>query len=367
MSKQTKITTFFRSSVNTVSGDKNESKKTKSIEIKAENVLNDKKRKFNSSDSLSTVSDQNSRSFVRNKFAKNTRKVCPFYKKIPNTPFAVDAFSYGTIPDISVYFLTHFHSDHYTGLNNSFKHQIYCSQITASLVRNKFKSGLFCLNVIEINSSKDVMGVRVTFFEANHCPGAVVILFELKNGLRYLHTGDFRADHSFFGYQQLICKPIDTIFLDTTYCDPKYDFLPQKQILETIVSISCDYNKKNPKLLIVCGSYSIGKENVFVSIATALNLKVWTNDNKRQIYNCYKNSRIDSLMVSNKQISRLHVLSMDCINESVIDRNVSEYYLKIDFYLVSQQIYRRIQWSLQRSAGLSTDGLGTQQEVCEWR
>ncbi|CAG2106195.1 unnamed protein product [Medioppia subpectinata] len=257
-----------------------------------------------------------SRDNVRTKFARNGPKICPFYKKIPNTGFVVDAFSYGSIPDAKVYFLTHFHSDHYTGLKNSFNHQIYCSPITASLVRNHFKNGLFSLNVIQVNETRDVLSTKVTFFEANHCPGAVVILFELSNGCRYLHTGDFRANHSFFAYQQLICKPIDTIFLDTTYCDPKYDFLPQKDILKTIVSIADEHYKKNKKVLIVCGTYTIGKENVFIEIANALGLKVWTNPTKQQIYKCYKSEEMDSVLVPYRQQSRIHVLSMNSINEN---------------------------------------------------
>lgn len=316
MSKQTKITTFFVSSTTSANLCSSEGRSNDKPTARSGDHL---KRKLSESVSENPVfikSDQ--RPEPKNKRLNVGQKVCPFYKKIPNTAFAVDAFSYGSISGISVYFLTHFHSDHYGGLKNSFRHQICCSPITAALVRHKYPNGLFTLKVLANESAEDIMGVRVTFFDANHCPGAVVILFELTNGRRYLHTGDFRADHSFFTYQQLISRPIDAIFLDTTYCDPKYDFLPQKKILDKIVSISCDYYKKSPKLLIVCGTYSVGKENVFISIAKALNLKIWANNEKRQMYGCYKDSRIDSAIVSDKFKANLHVLPMNSINEAVI-------------------------------------------------
>ena len=67
--------------------------------------------------------------------------------------------------------------------------------------------------------------VEVTLVDANHCPGAVQLLFRLPGGQRYVHCGDFRfharmlADARLAAFQRAAA-----LYLDTTYCQPNFCF-----------------------------------------------------------------------------------------------------------------------------------------------
>ncbi|XP_064382971.1 DNA cross-link repair 1A protein-like isoform X2 [Halichondria panicea] len=191
------------------------------------------------------------------------KRTCPFYKKLPGTGFTVDAFKYGSIPGCIGYFLSHFHADHYQGLNRQFEGTLYCSKVTANLVIERLKVAPTSVHALTLNIPHFIEGVEVTLLDANHCPGAVLLLFQLSSGGTYLHTGDFRFCSSMLSYPQLFGLTINELYLDTTYCDQKYDFPKQAEAISYAMEKSVQVVSKNPNTLIVCGTYTIGKEKFF--------------------------------------------------------------------------------------------------------
>ncbi|XP_078420821.1 DNA cross-link repair 1A protein isoform X1 [Cetorhinus maximus] len=257
-------------------------------------------------------------------------KQCPFYKKIPGTNFTVDAFQYGVIEGCSAYFLTHFHSDHYGGLTKNFKCPIYCSTITGNLVISKLKVQAQYITSLPMNSEYVMDGVKVVLLDANHCPGAVMLLFQFPSGKTVLHTGDFRANTSMERYTHLVGQKIHTLYLDTTYCSPEYTFPSQQEAIQFAANVAFESVRMNPRTLIVCGTYSIGKERVFLTLAEVLGCKVCITRNKLEILQCLDSEQINSIITMDWESSRLHLLPMMQITFKGLQAHMNKFPRKYD-------------------------------------
>ncbi|CAL5219226.1 g1019 [Coccomyxa viridis] len=235
------------------------------------------------------------------------------WQHVKGTSFLVDCFGKSTqLLKCKSWFLTHFHSDHYKGLRASFKQgHIYCTHITARLAHNKLKVPWERFKTVQLRAPLLVEGVTVTFLDANHCPGAVMILFEVPGHAPVLHTGDFRY-HVGMQQEQALqrVRGIASIVLDTTYCSPQYLFPPQLQVLHFVLE-AVRAEAFNPATLFLFGSYTIGKERLFLEVARILKRKVYVSVAKRKIMEALNlPAEYKALLTTDDRAALLHAVPL---------------------------------------------------------
>ncbi|KAG1692860.1 hypothetical protein DVH05_024149 [Phytophthora capsici] len=265
------------------------------------------------------------------KAIQRRRLLYPDFKCIQGTnpPFIVDGFQYACKENSSIYFLTHFHSDHYGGLSKTFDCGIiYCNEITAKLVVQELGVQSKYVHPVGMNTPVMVADVQVTFMDANHCPGSTIILFRLKDGKTYLHTGDFRFHRKMLDYHALQphiptgnemidhngkivgLQRLDGVYLDTTYCDPKYTFPTQQVAVDHALEL-VDKHLKQEKVLFLFGSYTIGKERLFMEVARKFQMKVCVSKAKLKIIETFSWPAEDMrLLTIEPAATNLHVVRM---------------------------------------------------------
>lgn len=229
---------------------------------------------------------------------------------IPHTPIAVDIWSRFSVTNCRLFFLSHAHSDHTVGLTSSWKnHKIYCSEITKNIVVHKLgvRSDLLVgLPVdIPITISMDEYGqekLTVTLIDANHCPGAVMFLFEGYFGT-VLYTGDFRFHKSMLEHHTLKDKTIDKLYLDNTYCDPQCSFPTRSKASYKVLEIVQKHLKRNFKIVI--GVKSLGKEDLLVNVAVSS--ECWIGVDPQRL-NLLKVLNVPDVFTSDLESTRIRVV-----------------------------------------------------------
>jgi hypothetical protein len=241
---------------------------------------------------------------------------------IPNTPgpFLVDGFKLHS-PSTQHYFLSHFHGDHYGGLKETFAAGvIYCTPTTRRLAINVLGVDPTRVIGIDFEQRTCIAGIYVTLFDANHCPGAALLQFELPNGTTHVHTGDFRFHPKMLQYHWK--TPIDTIFLDTTYGKPKHVFLPQDEAIQLGVDTCLDASIRNNvplhRTLFLIGAYNIGKEKLLLRIGKELNVKIGVEKKKMNGHLTCLYPQVDvreQLFTTNHSDTNVHVCRMNYCGE----------------------------------------------------
>lgn len=281
-------------------------------------------------------------------------RACPFYKKVTGTTFTVDAFRYGSVDGCTAYFLTHFHSDHYGGLSKHWSHgPIYCTSATARLLALCLSVDTKFIHPLEVDSLHVIDGIRVQMLEANHCPGAALIYFGLKDGRHVLHTGDFRACEEMQSYPVLRSAHIHTLYLDTTYCNSKYRFPLQKDVIDYVVKVTKNVLSRDPKTLVVVGAYSIGKERVFLGIAKALGVQIHADSQRRRILASLHWPELSERLCSDARCTMLHVLPMSSLHPE----KLKQYLQKFERRFTSVLAFRPTGWTYSSKVGNLLDSL----------
>ncbi|KAK3692298.1 beta-lactamase-like protein [Podospora appendiculata] len=219
-------------------------------------------------------------------------------------------------PDLSpplACFLSHVHSDHLAGLESLRSPFVYCSAATKEILlrlerfpcRINYAKGILEARVQRYKHLKSLLKplpletptvlelspgnkIRVTLFDANHCPGAVMFLFEGPN-TAVLYTGDIRSEPWFVNAiarspsmieYSLGLKTLDTIYLDTSFLEDISFQTKAEGIRELLEKVS----EYPPDTLFHLQAWTYGYENVWIALAKALDTKVHVDDYKMSIY-----------------------------------------------------------------------------------
>ena len=252
----------------------------------------------------------------------------------------------------NTFILSHYHGDHYGNLPRDYKYVgpalIHCTAVTAALLREVHKvPSCFVMEhaygeTFEIlvavsneedsspppSSSSPSEPVKITFYDANHCPGAAIILVELEDGTVHLHTGDMRYHEKMRSYPRLkeaVSKQkLDLVLLDTTYGNPKHDFVPQEVAIDTIALQVKDLlgskRSTDGDTLVLLSCYSIGKEKVLWEVSNRCNQLVYVSARKLEMLKCIEgddtfSSQIIHRCTREPKDSDIHVTRMGLAGE----------------------------------------------------
>ncbi|XP_053428468.1 protein artemis isoform X2 [Nycticebus coucang] len=199
------------------------------------------------------------------------------------------------------YFLSHCHKDHMKGLRAptlkrrlecSLKVYLYCSPVTKELLLTSPKYRFWEKRIVSIEietptqislvdeASGKKEEIVVTLLPAGHCPGSVMFLFQGNNGT-VLYTGDFRLGKGEAARMELLhsggrVKDIQSVYLDTTFCDPRFYQIPSRgECLSGILELVRSWITRSPYHVVWLNcKAAYGYEYLFTNLSEEFGVQV---------------------------------------------------------------------------------------------
>jgi len=149
-------------------------------------------------------------------------------------------------------FVSHAHADHFA------RHQLaLCSEVTASLVRARYRVAEARLRPIPFHGSIEHRGHRLRLLPAGHIRGSAMLhVTRLEDGATLLYTGDFKVRKSRTA-EPVAFQQADLLVLETTFALPHFVFPPPLEVEAAVLRFvhNCFDDGDVPVLL----GYSLGK------------------------------------------------------------------------------------------------------------
>ncbi|XP_077329109.1 protein artemis isoform X1 [Lithobates pipiens] len=216
---------------------------------------------------------------------------------------SIDRFDRENI-SAKAFFLSHCHKDHMKGLRApllkrrlecSLKVFLYCSPVTKELLLTSPKYAFWenRIRPVEVDTPTQISlvdectgekeDILITLLPAGHCPGSVMFLFQGQNGT-VLYTGDFRLAKGEVARMELLhsgnrVKEIDSVYLDTTFCDPKFFQIPSREeCLSGVLELVHSWITLSPHHVVWLNcKAAYGYEYLFTNMSEEFGAKVHVN------------------------------------------------------------------------------------------
>ena len=143
-----------------------------------------------------------------------------------------------------------------------------------------------------------------------------MFIIKPTSGATILHTGDFRASPDMESYPEFwqLDFRVDTLYLDTSYCRPEYDFPNQDDVIQRTVELVHEFLTKKPNTLVLVGAYLVGKERVFKAILESLDCKLWGDQRRVDTWRCLEDGEILSRLVGDRRRAQVQVINNSFIS-----------------------------------------------------